>query len=334
MAVGEGVEVRAGEHVAGAVGVDGFNRRRVDMMDPLAVPDQRAFRAARHHQAAAKRFQCFQRGLRAVGVGVAEGLRLIAEQQVDAVAQHFRQAVAEELHHRRIGERQRGAYPVLLRQLAQTDGGGAGAVGAHQIALQIDEFGGGDGVFIQFLLTHRLGDAQKGVHGAFRVRCDHHQAFAGYAFLAGAGHVGVDAGGLQVAHEKVTGVVVGHLAGVVAAAAEVACRHHGVAGGAAAGVLVGFGFAGQRRHQLLLACLIDERHQALAEIQAGQELIGYFHFGIHQGIAEGVNVVFLFHAGSGPVNKRGHYGGAAVPCQTRFACPVTVTPLIKTPITV
>ena len=118
MAVGEGVQIRAGEHVAGAVGVDGFNRRRVDLVDPLAVPDQRAFRAARHHQGAAQRLQRLQRGLRAVGVGVAEGFRLIAEQQVDAVAQHFRQAVAEELHHRRIGERQRSAHAVLFRQLA------------------------------------------------------------------------------------------------------------------------------------------------------------------------------------------------------------------------
>ena len=187
---------------------------------------------------------------------------------------------------------------MLLGQLAQFDGRRPGAVTADQIAFQVHIVAGGDGGFVQLRFGNLTGNTQIGIHGAFRIRRQHDQTFAGNAAVAAAVHVGIDAGGGQIVDKDVAGGVVRYLAGVVAVATEVAGGDHGVAGRTAAGLFMRLGFVGQSSDQLRLTGFVHQGHQALAYLHALKEGVADLDFCIHQGVAEGINVVFFRHGGS------------------------------------
>src|SRR5690606_18954857 len=100
------------------------------------------------------------------------------------------------------------------------------------------------------------------------------------------------------------GVVVGHLAGVVAGAAEVAGSDGGVGRRAAAGLLVRLGFTAQGVQQGQLTFPVRQRQHALADTHRVEEGIADFDLGVNQRVADGVNVVLLSHLGPLQAEKR------------------------------
>ncbi len=69
----------------------------------------------------------------------------------------------------------------------------------------------------------------------------------------------------------------------------------GIGCGAAAGHLAGV--ACQRVVQCLLLIRIHQGHDTLVDVHSGQKLIIYGEFHVHQGIADGVDVVFIHEIG-------------------------------------
>ena len=96
----------------------------------------------------------------------------------------------------------------------------AAAVGRTHVALCVEVAGFAERRFVQFLMGEGAGNAEKGVHRAFRIRCDQHQAVSRLAEFAARVGIGHHASIGQILQEISAGGVVRNLAGIVGAGAE------------------------------------------------------------------------------------------------------------------
>ena len=155
------------------------------------------------------------------------------------------------------------------------------------------------------MYRQRFTDAEEGIHAAFGIGRNQHQAFAGGA-LRPPCHVVRHARLLEVPDVDGAVGVVGDLAGHIGWHAELGRGDHRVAGATAAGVTGLYQVALQQAKQLRLTGLIHQRHQALVDPHGGQFSVLHLDFGVDQGCTHAVDRVFL-HLPVAPSSSGGYY---------------------------
>ena len=208
MALTAGVQIRAGKHVASTVGVHGGDRRAGYGLQLLAVPDNGAVAAHGDGELASRALHLFSGLLKVVAARPLQRFVTVAENQINAVADHFRQTVAKMLNNARIGEAQGYLHAVLFCQRNGFQGGTFSGGGRHLITFDIQGLRAPQGVGREVVARQGFADAEKRVHGALGVGGDEHQAFAGDAVGQGAVAV-THFGPGEVVEVEVAVVVVG-----------------------------------------------------------------------------------------------------------------------------
>ena len=274
-------------------------------MQCVAVPGQGAVGPAGDNKVTRNRLQTLHRRIQVVGFAPAQGLVPVAEYQVELRADHRLQALAEELHHARVGKAQHRLHARSLGQLPGTDGGGAPGIRGDQVAFNIQVLGVRQCRGVQLLNRQGFADTEEGVHAALGIRGNQYQAFAGGARWP-LGHAVSHAGLFEVLHVDGAVGVVGDLAAHESGSTELGGRDHGVACTAAAGVARFHQVALQLRQQFGLAGLVDQRHQALVDPHGIEFGVLHLDFGVDQGCTHAVDRVFL-HAPVAPSGSGRYY---------------------------
>ena len=249
-----------------------------------AIVGQCTLCAAGNDKVACYPLQRRYRFIQVPGVAPAQRLFLVAEHEIDTITQHFLQAVAEEFHHARVRQAERGFNAGGLGHLARPYGRRAACRGCHQVTFDVEVLRGGDGLVIEFVHGQGLGDA-----GSPAVD----QAV-------------VNAGGFQVGHVDVAVGVVCHLAAHKGRAAELGGCDHGIARAAATGVAGFYQVALQMSQQLGLTVLVHQCHHAFLDTHLVQLAIFHFDLGVDQRRTHAINLVLLHPAGTSSRTAR-HY---------------------------
>ena len=288
--VDAGMDDGAGVDVPGAGGVDGGGRTRLGALLVAAFHRKASFGAQGDVHVRRDVGEFLGGDVQPIRARPCQGFFGVAEELLDAVAEHRLERVAAVLHHRRIGQRQAGADAGLFAELAGEHGRRATALARRQIALDVQVRGLRERGFIDVLRREVRGNAEAGRHGAFRVRRHQRQAASGAASrgpVAGGGN----AGAVEFVQEVPAGVVFGHTARVEALAAEGMGGEHGVrrraAGHARARFAGGFETRLDGRH----ARLVQQGHVPLGDAFLLQEGVVDGIFRIDQGIADAVEGV-------------------------------------------
>ena len=162
----------------------------------------------------------------------------------------------------------------------------------EQVAFEIEPFASGDGADIDVVGGEFGGGAEEGVHRALAIGRDgDHRAGGGGAVDEGRAEE-VDADVLHVGDVGCADGVVGDLAHEGAAAAEAAQARDGVAGRTARGFEAG---GGQGVVKQFGARLVDQVGAGLGDVVADEEIIVDLRDHIHDGVAQGDDVVLHRH---------------------------------------
>lgn len=286
-ALGQAVEESGRVEVAGAGGVDHLLDRVGVDGGALAVPDDDgAVGAAGQHGEAAI--------LGDAGGGVLEGVRLIergdlalvGEQDGDAGLDEVEELGAVAVDAEAVGEGEGDVAAGLAGDLGGLAEGGLGLRAVEQVALEVDDLGGGDGGPCHLAVVELGRAAEERVHGALAVGGDEDQrARRGGAAVGGRGVEG-DAGGLDIVAENAAELVARHLADEGRGAAQRGEADHGV-GRRAAGHLY-------CRAHVLVERLdgggVDEAHVALGGVVGLEEGVVAPADDVDDGVADGDDV--------------------------------------------
>ena len=212
-----------------------------------------------------------QGGVEIVGLIHGEHFSAVAEEQIDMVFDQRTEGVTVAVYTERVAKRDgdaaTGGFAGLDRLVEGRDGGRA----VEAVALQIDPVGIGALRRVDIIRPQKFGDAQIGVHRAFTIRRDQHDAAPGFGLMRFGGQRGRVIRPLraQVMGENFAQLVVLDLAHIGGFAAQMRDARDGV-GGRPAGDFLG---RPDLAVQLHTARLVGELHDPLLDAVIGQKLI-------------------------------------------------------------